>query len=125
MGTLQVNVNKGKVWSKKGNQGDQWKSTTINLDKYSGYTCVDFVGIVGRSYTSDAAIDDVTLYRGKDSSPPPATPPPATPPPATPAPTPPPPPPPAPTGDAIKQEFNKVNHKLDRIERKIDAMSMT
>ena len=50
------------VWSLSGNQGDSWYEAVINLSTYSGSTIkVRFVGVTGSSYTSDMAIDYITV----------------------------------------------------------------
>jgi hypothetical protein len=53
-----------ELWSKSGNQGDQWLQETLPLDRFSEQSVViSIVGIRGSAgmYTSEVAIDDVML----------------------------------------------------------------
>jgi hypothetical protein len=59
MGTLAIMQNGKTMWSKSGNQGNAWKKAVVDL---TGTGCVDVVGTRGRSYTGDAAIDNLNIY---------------------------------------------------------------
>lgn len=62
MGKLAVTVGGDEVWFKQGDQGDEWKTATINLSSKAGQIIsVQFVGTRGSSWRGDAAIDDVTF----------------------------------------------------------------
>jgi len=62
MGKLAVKVGGDEVWLKQGDQGDEWKTATVNLSSKAGQTIsVQFVGTRGSSWRGDAAIDDVTF----------------------------------------------------------------
>ncbi|MEA3446768.1 MAG: right-handed parallel beta-helix repeat-containing protein, partial [Bacteroidota bacterium] len=68
MGSLSVDVWDGSawttgVWTMTGDQGNMWHTASINLAMYSGTTAkIRFSGTTGTSYTSDMAIDDITLF---------------------------------------------------------------
>jgi len=71
MGTLDVEVNSGGVWtvvqSITGQQqtinGDPWLSSFINLGAYSGQSIkVRFTGTRGNGFNSDMAVDDIRLF---------------------------------------------------------------
>lgn len=65
--SVEVSTNAGtswssSVWSLSGDQGNSWQEATVNLDSYAGQTIMlRFTGVTGTSYTSDIAIDDVTM----------------------------------------------------------------
>ncbi|MEP0266354.1 S8 family serine peptidase [Dokdonia sp.] len=63
--TVQVSVddiNWTNVWSQSGNQGNQWNSVDINLDAYIGSSIkLRIVGITGDGWSSDIAIDDLSM----------------------------------------------------------------
>lgn len=66
MGTLSVEIDEGngfqEVWSLSGNQGNTWQEATVPLNCYFGQTIsVRFIGLGGTSFTSDMAIDDVSI----------------------------------------------------------------
>jgi len=69
MGTLrvQVSTNNGStwttLWTKTGNQGNSWQTANVSLNSYTSQTAlkIRFNGTTGSSYTSDMAIDDVSL----------------------------------------------------------------
>ncbi len=68
MGSLSVEVSDNNcaswtpVWSLFGDQGNSWYEAVVNLSAYSGSTIkVRFVAVTGSSYTSDMAIDYVTV----------------------------------------------------------------
>ena len=74
MGTLSLELsnNGGNswsvIWSQNGNQGDQWNAHTIDLMSYAGQTIMlRFKGSVGPAFTSDMAIDNISLI---DTNPP-------------------------------------------------------
>jgi len=50
------------LWSKSGNQGDQWLGGQVDLNAFQGKTVqLRFRGITGSRYRSDMAIDNLTL----------------------------------------------------------------
>lgn len=69
MGTMffEVTTNNGatwtQLWTESGDKGNVWLQTTINLAAYGGMSNVKFRfrGLTGSSYTSDMAIDDITV----------------------------------------------------------------
>ncbi len=68
MGTMELqadstgNNNWNTVWSKSGNQTDQWFEATVNLQAYSGtVTKLRFKSISGTTFTSDMAFDDFAI----------------------------------------------------------------
>ena len=69
MGTLSVQVSNdggstwsSDVWSMTGDQGNSWQQATVSLDSYiSSNTVIRFTGLTGSSYTSDMAIDDISV----------------------------------------------------------------
>ncbi|MHC4123532.1 MAG: C10 family peptidase [Planctomycetota bacterium] len=68
MGTLAVEVSNDngaswtEVWSLSGNQGDSWFEAVVDLSTYSGSKIrVRFVGVTGSGFTSDMAIDYVSV----------------------------------------------------------------
>ena len=53
------------LWSKSGNQGNNWNTETISLADYAGQVVkLRFKGITGRSWSSDIALDNIQI---KDS----------------------------------------------------------
>jgi V8-like Glu-specific endopeptidase len=54
------------LWSDSGNKGNQWNSATVNLSAYVGQSEVRlrFVGTTGTSWSSDIAIDNLSLTSG-------------------------------------------------------------
>ncbi len=54
------------IWSDSGNKGNQWNSETVNLSAYLGQSQVRlrFVGTTGSSWSSDIAIDNLSLTSG-------------------------------------------------------------
>ncbi len=54
------------LWSDSGNKGDQWNSVSVNLGSYVGQSEVRlrFVGTTGTSWSSDIAIDNLSLTSG-------------------------------------------------------------
>ncbi len=69
MGTLQVEASTDSgstwdtVWSKTGNQGNQWNTATVSLSSYAGSSnlYLKFWGKTGTSFFSDMAIDTVDM----------------------------------------------------------------
>ncbi|XP_033117835.1 MAM and LDL-receptor class A domain-containing protein 1-like, partial [Anneissia japonica] len=51
------------VWTKRDDQGDFWQLGQISIETSSTYQIV-FEGIVGRSYSSDIALDDFRITYG-------------------------------------------------------------
>ena len=51
------------LWTESGNQGDQWNEVSINLSAFLGEDSVRlrFVGTTGNGWSSDIAIDDVSI----------------------------------------------------------------
>ncbi|KAL5006374.1 hypothetical protein ScPMuIL_015180 [Solemya velum] len=49
-----------KEWMKSGNKGKKWIQTSITINIQTSFTVV-IEGVIGRSYTSDIAIDDVSI----------------------------------------------------------------
>ena len=54
------------LWSLSGNQGNQWNNVSVDLSAYLDATALRlrFVGTTGSSYTSDIAIDNLSLTSG-------------------------------------------------------------
>ncbi|WP_299624299.1 M36 family metallopeptidase [uncultured Tenacibaculum sp.] len=54
------------IWNQSGNQGDQWNAVNVNLASYLGESSVRlrFVGTTGTSWSSDIAIDAISLSAG-------------------------------------------------------------
>lgn len=71
MGTLQVEQANGfggwtTIWSLSGDQGDAWHLAQVPLTPYTGSSGnpevqVRFVGTTGEAFTSDMALDDVSI----------------------------------------------------------------
>ncbi|CAM1342178.1 S8 family serine peptidase [Tenacibaculum amylolyticum] len=68
MGTLkaQVSTNDGGTWTdvftKSGNQGNQWNNESVSLNSYLGSTIkLRLVGTTGNGWRSDLAIDDIEV----------------------------------------------------------------
>jgi hypothetical protein len=62
MGELMVLVNGDTLWTMSGDQGNQWNIAQVDLNAYSGVdVTIEFVGTTGSSYTSDMAIDNVSV----------------------------------------------------------------
>ena len=68
MGSLSIDVWQDTVWvldvwTMAGTQGNQWNTASVNLSTFTGdSTKVRFRGVTGTSYTSDMAIDDISLF---------------------------------------------------------------
>ncbi len=74
VGSLQLEAstdgaNWTSLWSDSGNQGNQWNAVTVNLNSYVGQNQVRlrFVGTTGSSWSSDIAIDNLSLTSGGGS----------------------------------------------------------
>jgi len=53
------------VWSRTGNQGNSWQSSSVNLAAYLGGTVeLRYVGTTGSTWQGDMAIDDISLTTG-------------------------------------------------------------
>nr|XP_039272221.1 MAM and LDL-receptor class A domain-containing protein 2-like [Styela clava] len=69
MGTLNVYLQYGSslpsspYWTRSGNTGNQWIPTNITVNPTQAFTIV-FEGVVGSSYLSDIAIDEITISDG-------------------------------------------------------------
>ena len=64
--TLEASIDNGTNWTslftRSGNQGNQWLSENISIDSYSGEIVkFRFVGTTGSSFTSDMAIDQFVI----------------------------------------------------------------
>lgn len=58
-----------QVWSRSGNQGDEWNTAKIDLSDYAGGTVkLRIVGTTGSGWSSDIAIDRLRLTTGGTSS---------------------------------------------------------
>ncbi|KAK0068562.1 MAM and LDL-receptor class A domain-containing protein 2, partial [Biomphalaria pfeifferi] len=74
MGSLRVyrlfRGNRQQLWSRSGNQGQQWQMAEVSvLGDNTTTVSLEFEGVVGSSYLSDIALDDVTIRTGPcDSS---------------------------------------------------------
>lgn len=65
MGTLALEAGSGGVWSTvwgptTGNQ-NQWLQATVNLNTLTGQQRLRFKGLIGLSFTSDMALDDISI----------------------------------------------------------------
>ncbi|XP_078483559.1 MAM and LDL-receptor class A domain-containing protein 1-like isoform X2 [Ciona intestinalis] len=69
MGTMNVYIKYGStlptkpIWTNSGDAGNAWIYSAINFTPESNFQ-VAFEGVVGSSYTSDMAIDEISLYDG-------------------------------------------------------------
>lgn len=71
VGTLKLEVSTNgttwtNVWNDSGNKGNQWNDASVNLNSYTGESKVRlrFVGTTGSGWSSDIAIDNVSLSSG-------------------------------------------------------------
>ncbi len=70
MGTLELQAstdgtNWTNLWSLSGNQGNAWNDVAVDLTDYTGASVqLRYVGTTSTSYTSDMAIDDISLTTG-------------------------------------------------------------
>lgn len=70
MGSLHLEVSKDygvtwepAVWSKSGDQGNEWHSANVDLSDYEDENVIlRFHGVTGSGYTSDMALDNITVY---------------------------------------------------------------
>lgn len=50
------------LWTESGDQGNQWNEVSINLSAYLGETArLRFVGVTGDGWSSDIALDDISV----------------------------------------------------------------
>ncbi|XP_067654505.1 MAM and LDL-receptor class A domain-containing protein 2-like [Haliotis asinina] len=68
---LLINTHLSTVWTKSGNQGNQWSlgSATLSANDLTGNYQIAFEGVRGVSYLGDIAIDDVSITSGACASP--------------------------------------------------------
>ena len=60
IGTLNVYVNGDTVWTKSGDQGNQWDWNQVDLSAYAGVdVTITFEAFYGGSYTGDIALDNI------------------------------------------------------------------
>jgi len=71
VGTLKLEVSTNgstwtNIWNDSGNKGNQWNDASVNLNSYIGEPKVRlrFVGTTGSGWSSDIAIDNVSLTSG-------------------------------------------------------------
>lgn len=70
MGSLQVEASTNgsswtSIWSKSGNQGDSWRTTSIDLGAYSGRNVqLRLNGVTGTTWQGDMAVDDIKVTTG-------------------------------------------------------------
>ena len=70
MGTLNLQIsedsgnNWSTIWTKSGDQGGEWLSADVDLAGYTGVVKFRFNATTGSNYTSDIAIDKLTLDNG-------------------------------------------------------------
>jgi len=63
---LEASTNNGStwvsIWNKSGNQGNSWKTASVNMDSYAGNTVIlRFNGITGTTWQGDMAVDALNL----------------------------------------------------------------
>jgi len=70
--TLEVSEDEGRSWSRfwslSGDQGPDWHLVSLSLDKYShshGQIKLRFKGVTGSDYTSDMAIDSISISESR------------------------------------------------------------
>ena len=61
MGTLDVYSNSSLIWSLSGDQGQGWNLVQIPLTSVGNTLIIAFEGTTGSSYTSDIAIDNISI----------------------------------------------------------------
>ena len=61
MGSLTLSINNDTVWSRSGNQGNQWNLNQIDLSQFSNPITIRFDAVTGSNYTSDIALDDIRI----------------------------------------------------------------
>ncbi|BAO55370.1 endonuclease [Nonlabens marinus] len=75
MGSLSVEASLNgiswtSVWSRSGNQGNQWNSTIVDLDAYKGQIVqLRFNGLTGTTWQGDMAIDDLKILNVSTAKP--------------------------------------------------------
>lgn len=53
------------LWTLSGNQGNQWNAVDVSLDSYAGSTVIlRIVGTTGNGWSSDIAVDDLSVTTG-------------------------------------------------------------
>jgi len=66
MGTLKLQIWNGThyvdVWSKTGDRGNQWHKASVAIGNYKGIIKVRFNALLGPSFQSDIAVDDIRIY---------------------------------------------------------------
>jgi hypothetical protein len=79
MGSLEVFINKAKLWDMAGDQGKNWKKGEVIFNSDVPYT-ISFVATRGSSYTSDIALDAIQFKHvpSPSTTTPPPPPPPTT-----------------------------------------------
>ncbi|EDO37725.1 predicted protein, partial [Nematostella vectensis] len=61
---LETDAGLTRLWSRKGNQGGRWQNAMMQISSSTSYKIV-LEGVRGPGYSSDMAIDDITVYRGR------------------------------------------------------------
>ncbi|TCI92159.1 S8 family serine peptidase [Tenacibaculum sp. M341] len=75
VGSLTLQASTGgawaTIWSDSGNKGNQWNDVSVNLSSYLGQNSVSFrfVGTTGSSWSSDIAIDNISITAGGGGDP--------------------------------------------------------
>ena len=70
VGSITVQVSQDdqswtNVWTLSGNQGNQWNAVDVNLDSYAGSSIkLRIVGTTGNGWSSDLAVDDLSVTTG-------------------------------------------------------------
>lgn len=74
MGTLSLQASTNgtswtTIWTQTGNKGTSWLTASVDMASYVGTTVsLRFVGTTGSNYTSDMAIDDISMTSGSMST---------------------------------------------------------
>ena len=61
MGSLTLSINNDTVWSRSGDQGNQWSFNQIDLSQFSNPITIRFDAVTGTNFTSDIALDDIRI----------------------------------------------------------------
>ena len=65
--TIEISDNGGQsyntIFTKSGNQGNQWNEEIVSIAAYSGIVKFKITGTVGGSFTGDIAIDNFEVER--------------------------------------------------------------
>ncbi|CAB3993158.1 MAM and LDL-receptor class A domain-containing 1-like isoform X2, partial [Paramuricea clavata] len=77
IGVLNIYANNQRIFSKSGNQGNEWVGVKTSILQRGSYM-VKFEGVRGRDYQGDIAIDAISFTPGSCSSQTPTPPPPTT-----------------------------------------------